>query len=368
MRALLALCLILSFARAGKAQSSATDIEAELNSVQGKPVKAPPPTIAKPTAAEDEEDEDSAGDDDEDEEEIQAEAPPPAPVKKRVTTLVDEEMAFQDRILQRKSVGQKEISDDRNQDRYPKKESVFKLPPGPKQGGSVRMEHPRSADGLIRINKDGSYQYKTALKEKSRSSALRLGMMTPPKVNAGYDTANVTYESMYGSDNIFALNFDYEWQPFRSFGTLGIRLGTGFATATGDGYFKNQSRTDGRSRAQEKYTLFIVPASAFLTYRFEFVRRQWVVPYVTGGATYYGLAELRNDNKTPSFAGSPAAGGGGGLLFNISRLDTHNAFTLSEEYGIADMWLSVEAIAMQGLDEEIDFTNQEIRAGIQVDF
>jgi hypothetical protein len=366
MRSILALFLILSFARSGFAQSTAGDIEAELNSVQGKPQKIPPPQISKSTVVEEDDDEGAEEDDDEEEEEVQAAAPP---VKKnKITTLVDEEMAFQDEVLRRKNGGKIELSDDRDQNRFPQPQPTFKLPPGPKQGGTVRIEHPRSAEGLIRINKDGSYQYKTALKEKSKSSSLRLGMMSPPQINGGYDNATITWESMYGSGSIFALNFDYEWQPFRSFGTLGIRVGTGFATATADGYFKNQSRADGRTRSQEKYNIFIVPASAFLTYRFEFVRRQWVVPYVLGGATYYGMAELRNDNKTPSFAGAPAAGGGGGLLLNVSRLDSHNAFTLSEEYGIADMWLTIEAVAMQGLDEEIDFTNQEVRAGIQVDF
>jgi hypothetical protein len=275
-------------------------------------------------------------------------------------------MAAQEKVLQRKTVGIEQISEDRNQDRYPTQKPMFKKPPGPVQGGTVRVEHPRAAEGLIRINKDGSYQYRTPLADKSQSSSVKLGMMTPPTIDSG--NANITYEKMYGSSNVFALNFDYEWMPFRNFGSLGFRLGTGFATATGDGFFKNENRADGRTRAQEKYTLFMVPASAFLTYRFEYVRRQWVVPYVTGGATYYGLAEIRNDNAAPSFAASPAAGGGGGLLFNITRLDAHSAFNLSQEYGIADMWLAVEAIAMQGLSEDIDFSGQEIRAGIQVDF
>ena len=55
-------------------------------------------------------------------------------------------------------------------------------------------------------------------------------------------------------------------------------------------------------------------------------------------------------------------------MLNLSRLDSDSAFTLSQEYGIADMWLVVEALAMQGLSDDIDFTNQSISAGIQVDF
>jgi hypothetical protein len=351
VKSILAFILISACSLSGYAQKSLSlegGIEEELNSVQGD-AEVPPPEIVKESPKET----------------VQSEEPQQV-TKKKSTGQVEEELATQEKILKRKAQDATEISEDRNQDRYPTQRPVFKKPPGPVQGGSVRVEHPRAAQGLIRINKDGSYQYKTAMKEKSRSSSLKLGMMSPPQIESGNE--NINFKSMYGSNDVFALNFDYEWQPFRSFGSLGFRLGTGFSTATGDGFFKNQNRLDGRTRSTEKYTLFIVPASVFATYRFEFVRRQWVVPYITGGGTYYGLAEIRNDNKHPSLAAAPAAGGGGGLLLNISRLDSNSAFTLSQEYGIADMWLVVEALAMQGLSDDIDFTNQSISAGIQVDF
>lgn len=283
------------------------------------------------------------------------------PVRKK--SVYDEEMAIQEQILKRKQE-ETEVSSDPNVDRFPKPQPHFQKPPGPKQGGKVLVEHPDAAKGLIRINKDGSYQYKTQIKEKSKAGSFKIGSMTPPKVETDGD---VTFENMYGDSDIFALDVDYVWQPFRKYGALGLRLGTGFATVTARGYFKNSNPT-GATRSEERYNLFIVPLSAFLEYRFEYVRRQWVVPYIFGGGTYYGLAEIRDDGKAPTFAGAPAAGGGGGLLFSISRLDSAAAFNLSQEYGIADMWLVVEGRAMQGLSDETDFTNQMVSAGIAVDF
>lgn len=293
----------------------------------------------------------------------QTEQTPPEEQQLSETATVDEELKIQSKVLKRKQT-ETEVSSDRNLDRFPKTEPYFKKPPGPKQGGSIRVEHPSAAKGLLRINKDGSYQYRTPLKEKSKSSSFRFGTMTPPNVKAA--NAGITFESMYGSNNVFAIDFDYTWQPFRGFGALGLKLGTGFATVSGSGTFKT-ARPDS-STPQETYNLFIVPLSAFLEYRFEYVRRQWVVPFVSGGGTYYGLAEVRNDGQTPQFAGAPAVGGGGGLLFSISRLDPAGSFNLTQEYGIADMWFVVEARAMQGLSEDTDFTNQSISAGISVDF
>jgi hypothetical protein len=291
--------------------------------------------------------------------------PPPSPPSKRKGSLVDQEMKLQNQILKRKREGEAPIDANREIDRFPVEEPIFRKPPGPKAGGSVRVEHPRAAEGLIRINKDGSYQYRTVLKEKSQSGSFRLGAMTPPKITSA--NSGITFESMYGSTDLFMLNFDYEWQPFRGFGSLGLVVGSGFATMSAKGTFKSQ--VSGRpARSEESYSLFIVPVSAFLNYRFEFVRRQWVVPFITGGGTYYGMVEVRDDGKPPSLAGAPAAGGGGGLLISISRMDAASAFTLSQEYGVADMWLVLEARAMQGLSKDTDFTSQMISAGISVDF
>ena len=241
------------------------------------------------------------------------------------------------------------------------RKGIYRRPPGPVQGGILRVPHPGTAQGLIRINKDGTYQYKVPLRSKSQAISVRIGLLTPPLIGG---QGNVTFKTMYGSGHVFALSGEYEWDPFQKYGAWGIQLGTGFATLHGSGTLN----LNGHPPAQEAYDLFIVPMSTFLIYRFEYVRRQWIVPFINGGGTYYGLAERRDDGKQPKFAGAAAVGGGGGFHFSISRIDPAGAFTLDREYGIADMWLTLEARAMQGLKPDMDFTSQMISAGITVDF
>lgn len=236
----------------------------------------------------------------------------------------------------------------------------FRKPPGPVQGGTLKVPHPNAAKGLLRINKDGSYQYRTKIRPKSQAMSVRLGAMTPPVV-AG-QANGLTYKSMYGSANIVALHVDYEWAPFRQFGSLGLQLGGGLATAQGNGTLASGPP------AEEKYTLVILPLSAFAVYRMEYARRQWLVPFLNGGFTYYGLAEKRDDDSPLKVAGTSAIGGGGGVHLSISRWDPQSAFTLDREYGIADMWFTIEARAMQGLNQEIDFSNQMVTAGVTMDF
>jgi hypothetical protein len=160
-----------------------------------------------------------------------------------------------------------------------------------------------------------------------------------------------------------ALSFDYEWQPFTQFGRLGLVLGGGFATVRGNGYFKK----DG-SKAEEVYNLYIVPMSAYLDYRFEYKRRQWLVPFIKGGGTYFGLVEARDDNKSPTLAAAPALGGGGGVHFSITAFDPQGAFTLDREYGIADMYLTLEAQVLKGISSDIDFSTETVNLGVTVDF
>lgn len=236
----------------------------------------------------------------------------------------------------------------------------FRKPPGPPQGGTLVVPHPSAPKGLIRINKDGTYQYRTEVRPKSQAVSFRLGIFTPPVIEG---QGPVTYESMYGTDNLFGLLGDYEWQPFQGFGALGVQLGGGFATARGNGRLASSDMP-----AIEAYDLYIVPLSAFAVYRFEYVRRQWIVPFVNGGVTYFGLAEKRDDDTPPKFAGAAAVGGGGGVHLSISRLDPASAFVMDREYGIADLWLTIEARVMQGLDETTDFTSQIVTAGITMDF
>jgi hypothetical protein len=329
--------LHLSASNAFAQDFSEDDIEKEINSAQGTPPPEdiedfePGPEIEKAKPQE------------------VAQPKPQEPKKPEV-------------IVERYKPAHDDVSADRTVNRFPKDQSLFNKPTGPAKGGSVRVPHPRAAEGLLRINKDGSYQYKTAQKEKSQSSAFKISSMTAPDIH-GAESA-ITYKSMYGSSDLVGVGFEYDWQPFRGFGALGVQLETGFWTASGKGSFKRNPT----EKAQETYNIFIVPATVFLNYRFEFVRRQWVVPFVNGGATFYGMAEIRDDAKSPAFGGAPAAGGGGGLLFSISRLDAESAFRLSEEYGIADMWIVVEARAMKGLSQDVDFTSQTINAGIMADF
>lgn len=57
-----------------------------------------------------------------------------------------------------------------------------------------------------------------------------------------------------------AMLASYEWMPFRRFGSLGLYLESGFSVSRGRGQL-----ADGQ-KAEEAYSLYIVPMTAFLKY------------------------------------------------------------------------------------------------------
>lgn len=247
------------------------------------------------------------------------------------------------------------------------------LPPkGPKRkfvpknlgdaGGQYRTYHPDAAHGLLRIESDGAYQYRVESRKKTSAYNFRIGQISPPSITGS--SGRTTYKGVYGNQTLSTVFGDYEYYPFQKYGALGLQFGAGFTTVNGNGVLDDGAN----SKALETYKLYVIPISANVVYRLEFWRRQFLVPYVVGGITLFGLAETRDDNRKPIFASSAAAGGGGGILFNISRWDPHGAFVMSRDYGVSDLWLTADVRYLQGLKKNIDFTSSILSVGITVDY
>ena len=226
--------------------------------------------------------------------------------------------------------------------------------------GVKLLHHPDAKKGLIRIEQDGSYTYKVKTKRSNETGIVRVGIMEPPKISAADGLNN--FSTMYGGDGLPMVMGEYEWQPFSQFGKLGVQAGIGFATAEGNGFFLG-----GSGSAEEKYTFYAVPITLGAIYRLEYFRRQFIAPYVSGGVSYIGVAELRDDDKL-KYSGTPGAYGAGGIMFNISALDRNLSFELSNQYGVANLWIIGEYRFQQAFSEELDFSGGIFSVGIGADF
>lgn len=230
----------------------------------------------------------------------------------------------------------------------------------PLQKGVKLIRHPDAKKGLLRIEQDGAYIYKVKTQPKDETGILRYGLMEPPKIVSA--DGRTDFATMYTSDPLGTLMFDYEWQPFSKYGKLGVQAGFALTSANGKGRFLKDGAV-----APENYTFIILPLNLGVIYRLEYFRRQWVAPYVAGGGSYIAVVEMRDDDKN-NFSGTPAAYGAGGLMFNITALDKSLAFNLDSEYGVGNLWLVAEYRYQKAFSEDLDFSGALMSFGISADF
>ncbi len=238
--------------------------------------------------------------------------------------------------------------------------------------GSKKIQHPNASKGLYLIDRTtGTYYYKTKVESQQDTSiSMRFGQYDTPDISSTINGTKIKFTDVYPSELVM-LMVDYEWQPFKSFGKLGVQLGTGILVAQGNGFLTTRTPPTGCTvpcPAKEEYTFLAIPLNAGLVYRFEYVERQWLAPFIAAGGTYYGLAEIRDDGQDNRFVGSPGAYGAGGAMLNISALDKETGFIFDREYGISNLWLTLEFRAVQSISDSLDMSSNTLSAGVTVDF
>lgn len=228
---------------------------------------------------------------------------------------------------------------------------------------SGKILHPQAAEGLVQIRRDGSYLYRVPEKPRSRSFALKIAsMVTPPGIRNSQN--NTTYASIYGESSVTLALFEYEWMLAGRIGLASLMLGTGFGNVRGRGVLQDSVR----SQAEEVYNLYLFPLSFGGTYRMDFSHRQWLVPHVGLQATYFGVAEKREDVSALRLVGAPAWSMIGGLNLALSRASSRLGAQFEREYGLADLWISFEARQMRGAKTNLDFTSLVYVVGMTSDF
>lgn len=230
-----------------------------------------------------------------------------------------------------------------------------------------KVYHPESANGLVRIEKDGAYIYKTAEAPSSRSSSVKVGFVSPPMISSFYTDKNnveqeIRFEDMYGGQPLPILNYEYEWQ-IQSLPQLRYHAGVGLFFAEGRGRLIATNE-----ESEEKFNFVGLPLNLGLTLRLSFSGRQIAVPYLTGGGSYFLTVEKRDDKNTPKFFGVWGGYAGAGLLINISKLDRETSFNMQNEYGITNLWLIAEFRYMKTASELLDFGEGYVTGGVAVDF
>lgn len=242
-----------------------------------------------------------------------------------------------------------------------------------------KVKHPGAAQGLVRIKKDGTYVYDVKKDTKKDSGHLYFGQANNPDVTIEIDAVDSNgnptggvnqydFDDFYANSSKFIIGYDYEWYPWAEKTMLGLQMGAGFMYAEGHGRLKTGSGAEPNPVAEEKFNFLTLPLNLGAVYRFQYKDTQFLVPYVAGGGTYVVLAEKREDKNTPNFTGGAGFYGAGGVLVNLTNFDSETAFQLNSEYGIGNLWFSLEFKTTQVEAESFQFSTQYVNAGFAFDF
>lgn len=231
------------------------------------------------------------------------------------------------------------------------------------------IEHPNASKGLIRIDKEKIYHYKTQTSEQKSAGSFRFGTYEPTEL-ANPNNANLSFTNLYGDSAPVLLLYDQERQFFQKFGKLAWKLGGGLYLAQGHGEFEEQN-PDLSAEPLEKFTLFVIPLNVGAVYRLHYFTNQWVVPYVEGGLDAFCFGETRNDDQNPTLGAAlgiaPAAHFSAGGSVSLGK-NAHSFLDLDREYGINAIYLTLEYRNYIGLSSKFDFTGEAISGGITAEY
>lgn len=239
------------------------------------------------------------------------------------------------------------------------------------------IQYPEAAqEGLVKITKDGTYIYDIKREMKSESSRISFGHALHPDVTidieqrdpaTGQGLGNYqtfSFGDLYEETSSIIIGYDYEKFPWIGRqGKLGYQLGGAIMFAQGHGVLVSNLQP-----SREKYTFFTIPLMAGVVYRLEWKDKQLFAPYVAGGGTYTILIEKREDKSSPQYTGAPGFYAAGGGLLNVSVLDDEAGFALDSEYGISNLWLSLEFKVIEVNSDAFTFSNQYVNLGVSFDF
>lgn len=147
-----------------------------------------------------------------------------------------------------------------------------------------------------------------------------------------------------------SLTLEVEWHPFSDlWGKPAI--GTTFG-------YQNIALQD-----QARQVLHLMPVGLFASYRFDYLHRQWLVPYVKAGglATFYqssGGGRVQNVTQWTY---------GAGVAVSLGAVDTYSARHMDSGLGINDFQLTVEYMKTEAMDrgQRPDLAHDEFRFGIR---
>ncbi len=169
-----------------------------------------------------------------------------------------------------------------------------------------------------------------------------------------------SFKEIYGEEYFEPFGITFGGYPIKN---LGISLNVGYAHRLG---FAVSAETGEQS--MEKLRLILVPVQLELSYRFDFLEEQFLVPSVgVGGDWWYFKEHIYDGEDVEGDKTGWHAVVGLGIL--LDRIDPTSRFILEDEFGIENVFLNFE-VRWCWLESEdgLDLSGTGYSAGLLFEF
>jgi len=180
--------------------------------------------------------------------------------------------------------------------------------------------------------------------------------------------SEISYARAFYGDPVYAKVFDddfmwgglinFTWYPIRN---LGLDLGIG--TLYGAGHALTRT---GRASGED-VELYVLPGSLGLTYRFDFLNEQLVVPSVSAGGDYWAYRENNAFSKRVE-GGKNGYYVKGGLGILLDWIEPDSSFNLQDDFGIENVFLELGWTETWMNQEGLNFSAILYQAGFRFEF
>lgn len=160
-----------------------------------------------------------------------------------------------------------------------------------KEEGTLRTKAPEREyfDSKEESHEEDSIVLKEPLFEQEDYTSLlqfKLGLFNP---QGGIKIENQRYQYDYPTHALKTLLFEGGWDMtlFKLLGHWGLKTQAGYAFIQA-----HADEPDTLHREHQFNYLNIIPVGASLTYGLQLWKKQWIIPYIEGGASYYFYFQL----------------------------------------------------------------------------
>ncbi|MFT7623870.1 MAG: hypothetical protein ACI9WU_003055 [Myxococcota bacterium] len=180
---------------------------------------------------------------------------------------------------------------------------------------------------------------------RSHQIALKFGPYLPNIDGSAYETA-------FGDDSIFMFRFEYDYQFFKTFGSLAVGFEVGYGSVTGKGQAVDDATTSG-----DETRLQMVPLALSLVYALDVMAVRYNIPLVPEFEfgfdwVHWWIEDGTGETSTYSDGVDTFTGAGATLGWHVSvglklLLDTmapNMAQTFDTEVGVNNSYLFAELL------------------------